>query len=45
MFLAKEMDLPVGTRGSIVFVGLCIQLARACGLLEGRSGKMTVEEG
>lgn len=44
MFLAKETDLPVGTRGSAVFVGLCIQLARACRLLEGKSGKMAVEE-
>lgn len=45
VFLAKETDLPVGSRGSAVFVGLCVQLARACGLLEGKSGKMAVEEG
>lgn len=44
-FSAKEMDLPVGTKGRVVFVGFCIQLTRAYAFLGGRSGEMAVEEG
>lgn len=34
-FSAKETDLPVGTRGRLVFVGFCIKLTRAYGFLGG----------